>query len=135
LRAVHPESRKSRKDANLAKQEITALERLKTLDAERERILSDAKREALDRANQALHALNDLGFSYRLVEGGGRGRPPAREKRQGTRARAAAAPGARPCPICGFATDPPHDGRAHRGQSQKAAFTGAELEARGLRRI
>ena len=38
------------------------------------------------------------------------------------------------CPICGFKTIPPHDGRAHRSQSPKKPFTADELAARGFRK-
>jgi hypothetical protein len=55
----------------------SALERLRELDDERRELLEGAKSEALERANEAISALNALGFSYRLTESGetsGRGR-------------------------------------------------------------
>ena len=101
---------------------LSPLQKLKQLDDERSKILAGAKQEALDGANEAIGALNALGFSYRLVEGGrGAG------ARKGTRT-----PKDAPCPVCGFKTSPLHDGRAHR--THKAAFTEAELKERGMRR-
>jgi len=96
--------------------------------------LAEAKAEALDAAHKAVAALNDLGFSYRLIEGsgsvsGGGGRTTG-EGRKGTRTVNAE----RPCPICGFKTNPPHDARAHRSQDPKKAFTAEELDAKGMRK-
>lgn len=107
----------------------TALDRIKQLDEERERLLSEAKGEALSRANEAVDALNALGFTYRLTEGGRRAAPA--ETRKGTRSVNAE----RPCPICGFQTTPPHDARAHRSQGEtKKPFTADDLTARGMRK-
>ena len=47
----------------------TVLEKLKELDAQREQLLSEAKREALTRAEEAVSELNGLGFHYYLGEG------------------------------------------------------------------
>jgi hypothetical protein len=105
--------------------EPTAIERIKQLDEERMRLLDHARKEALDKAGRAVDELNNLGFSYRLVESGARGG----SSRKGTRRVKDAA-----CPICGFKTIPPHDGRAHRSQSPKKPFTADELAARGFRK-
>jgi hypothetical protein len=40
-----------------------------------------------------------------------------------------------PCKICGFATQPAHDGRKHRAQEIKKPFTSDELEAAGMVRV
>jgi len=48
---------------------MSVIEQLKALDEQREKLLSDAKAEALSRVEAALQTLNELGFSYRLVEG------------------------------------------------------------------
>jgi hypothetical protein len=40
-----------------------------------------------------------------------------------------------PCPICHFLTDPPHDGRSHRGQSKKRPLTDEELKSKELTRV
>ena len=105
--------------------EKSATQRIKELDAERAGILEHAKGEALQKANHAIEELNSLGFSYRLVEGATKGKAA-----KGKASQRAVSDG--PCPICGFATSPPHDGRTHRSQKKKAAFTAAELKEKGL---
>ena len=40
-----------------------------------------------------------------------------------------------PCGICGFQTDPAHDGRAHRSQSKKKPLTTEELEEKELTKL
>lgn len=44
-------------------------DKLKKLDAEKDKLLKDAKQEALDTAKEAIATLNELGFNYQLVEG------------------------------------------------------------------
>jgi DNA-binding protein H-NS len=39
------------------------------------------------------------------------------------------------CPICHFQTTPPHDGRAHRYQKDKAPLSAAELKDKGLAKV
>lgn len=102
------------------------LQKLKQLDAEREKLLSTAKHDALKKAEAAVDELNDLGFHYELREQGTR---PA-TARQGTRT-----PKDEPCAICNFKTVPPHDRRAHRSQEPKRPFTDAELKAKGLAKV
>lgn len=50
----------------MAKSE-SAIERIKKLDAEREKILSEAREEAMARVTEALTDLNSLGENYRLT--------------------------------------------------------------------
>ena len=95
------------------------LDQLKKLDEQRNALLSGAKDEYLKQANDAIAGLNELGFSYRLVEGNA----PA-TKKAGTKR---TADPNRPCTICKFVTDPPHDGRQHRNQDPKKPFTAKEL--------
>jgi hypothetical protein len=97
------------------------LDRVRQLDAERATIIGEARAEALRQAGAAIDTLNSLGFPYKLVEGSTSAKKEAKTK-------SARTPKAGPCPICEFQTDPPHDGRAHRGQKKKAPFTKAELE-------
>jgi hypothetical protein len=40
-----------------------------------------------------------------------------------------------PCQICGFATQPAHDGRKHRSQETKKPFSDAELEQARMVRV
>lgn len=107
--------------------EKSVLAKLKELDAQRERLLIDAKNEALAAARAAIGNLGKLGFPYRLVEGAA---PISRSRR--TQQETHAVKDA-PCPICDFKTSPPHDGRAHRSQgNKKKPFTVPELSARGM---
>jgi hypothetical protein len=64
-----------------------------------------------------------------LKELGFRGRTKVKESREGT------PPKEEPCPICNFRTDPPHNGRSHRGQTKKRPFTTEELEKKGLTKV
>src|ERR1700688_3185012 len=94
----------------------TTLQQLKKLDEERTKLLESAKADALARAEEAINELTALGFDYELVA-------PARATARKTRtARKASAPDYHPrgtCPICEYATKPPHDKRSHRSQQKK----------------
>jgi hypothetical protein len=83
---------------------------------------------ALAKANQAIDELREIGFNYRLVEGSAPLTTPSSERSATRRPQAGAA-----CPVCGFATEPPHDKRSHRTHS--APFTDAELSAKGWHKI
>lgn len=50
----------------------SVLEQIRKLDEQKAELLSSAKTEALAKANDAIKALAELGFNYRLVEGSGR---------------------------------------------------------------
>jgi hypothetical protein len=110
----------------------TVLEKLKALDAQRAQLLEGAKKEALDDAERAVAELNELGFNYSLVEG-------ATSTTRAPRKAASQAPKRRardlPCPICHFKTTPHHDGRMHRSQKTKKAFTVEELMERHLAKV
>jgi len=108
----------------------SALQQIKKLDEERAKLLESAKNDALTRAEEAINELIALGFEYEIVE-------PARGTARKTRtARKASAPDHSPkgtCPVCEYATIPPHDKRSHRSQTKKKPFTDAELAARGMK--
>jgi hypothetical protein len=110
----------------------TALQQIKKLDEERTKILESAKKEALARAEEAIRELTALGFEYELAE-------PVRETARKPRtARKGSAPDHHPkgtCPICEFATTPPHDKRSHRAQTKKKPFTDAELSEKGMKMV
>src|SRR5271168_1406457 len=109
---------------------MSVLEELKALDAQRAQLLEGAKKEALNKAEKAVAELNDLGFDYRLVEGGASTarapRGPDASKRQARDL---------PCRICKFKTTPHHDGRMHRSQKAKKPFTVEELMEKGLTKV
>lgn len=46
---------------------MSAIEELKRLDEQRTALLNSAKSEALQKAEEAVTTLNDLGFNYKLV--------------------------------------------------------------------
>jgi hypothetical protein len=113
----------------------TVLEKLKALDAQRAQLLDGAKKEALENAEKAVAELNELGFHYTLTEGATVSASPARAPRK----TASQAPKRQardvPCPICHFKTTPHHDGRMHRAQKSKKAFTVEELMERHLAKV
>jgi hypothetical protein len=113
----------------------TVLEKLKALDAQRAQLREDAKKEALDNAEKAVAELNELGFHYTLTEGA----PTSSASARAPRKTAAQAPKRQarnlPCPICKFKTSPHHDGRMHRSQKSKKAFSAEELMDRHLTKV
>ena len=114
-------------------EKLTTLQQIKKLDEERAKLLESAKNDALARAEEAVNELTALGFDYELVE-------PARETapRKTRTARKASAPDHRPkgtCPVCEYATNPPHDKRSHKSQQKKRPFTADELDQRSFVRV
>lgn len=105
---------------------VSVLEKIRQLDAQKEKLLADAKKEALAKAQAAVDELNELGFNYQLTQKGG-----AVGTRKGTRG----VDPSKPCGYCGFQTNPPHDKRAHRSQVEKAPFTDAELKELGMGKV
>jgi hypothetical protein len=109
----------------------SVIEEIKELKAQLESKTERAKAEALEKAREAIGVLRELGVDNdtMLKDLGFRGRARAQETREGK------PPKEGPCPICNFQTDPPHDGRAHRGQTKKRPLTAEELEQKGLTRV
>ncbi len=102
--------------------EPSILEKLKDLEAQAAQLREQAKSGALEKANQAVDELNALGFTYKLVEG------------VGTKSAVNHTPSDKPCSVCGWKTDPPHDARSHRGKD-KRPFTDAELKEKGFVKV
>jgi DNA repair exonuclease SbcCD ATPase subunit len=103
--------------------DTNALSKIKKLQEQMAEVSKEAVEEALQQAEEALETLSSLGQRYRLVRVGARSK--------GTRQTNPD----RPCPVCEFRTDPPHDARQHRGQGKsKRAFTAAQLSELGLRK-
>jgi hypothetical protein len=88
------------------------ISRIRELDAERTKLLNDAKKEALSRAQQAVSELNALGFSYSLVA-----------KKAAGRKAVGGIPSDNPCRICGFRTNPPHDARGTGSQRPRSGHS------------
>jgi hypothetical protein len=107
------------------------LEKLKALDLQRGQLLEGAKKEALDNAEKAVAELNELGFDYSLVERASKARAPRKAASQAPKRQSKELP----CPICKFKTTPHHDGRMHRSQKPKKAFTVEELMEKGLTKV
>ena len=61
---------------------MSVLDEIKKLDEKKAQLLSQAKQEALQVANAAIKALNELGFNYQLVQGEG---SPVTVRSSGTR--------------------------------------------------
>lgn len=102
------------------------LQQLKALDEQRAQLIDGAKKEALQKAQEAVDELNALGFAYHLTEG-----EVKRATRKGTRQIKDAE-----CPVCKFKTAPPHDARKHRSQGEnKRAFSQKQLEEMGLEKV
>jgi hypothetical protein len=109
----------------------SAIEEIKELKAQLESKTEQAKTQTLDRANEAIGFLRELGIDNDTIlkELGFRGRAKDRGSREAT------PPKEEPCPICNFRTDPPHDGRSHRGQAKTRPLTAEELEKKGLTKV
>jgi hypothetical protein len=104
--------------------------RIRELDAERTKLLDEAKKDALARAQHAISDLNAIGFAYKLTQVSA-GRKAVGRKATGY------IPADTPCKICGFRTSPPHDARKHRfsSKAKKRAFNAKELANMGMRRV
>jgi hypothetical protein len=102
-------------------------EELKALEEQRIKLVEGAKGKALEKANEAIKELKELGLHYSLTED-----ETAKGPRNGVAKTGAAKRQMKdaPCPICKFQTKPPHDARAHRGQVTKHPFTSEELAAK-----
>jgi hypothetical protein len=109
----------------------STIEEIKELKAQLESKSETVKEEALASAREAIGVLRELGVDNETIlkNLGFRGRASAEESREGR------PPKEGPCPICNFQTDPPHDGRSHRGQSKKKPLTAEELDRKGLTRL
>lgn len=99
-----------------------ALGRFRKMQDEITTLQSAAKEHLLADIHANVAELNRLGFSYALVSGR---RSQLQRQRNPNR----------PCPVCKFVTDPPHDARAHRSQGKtKKPFAAAELKELGYSR-
>ena len=109
-------------------EKLSAILQIKKLHEEETKLVEAAKAEALAKTQEGIEELNILGFNYELTELGqvkgprkARARKAINHSPKGT------------CPICGYATNPPHDQRSHRSQTRKKPFTDAELVTKGMK--
>ncbi|SRR5258708_4312787 len=101
---------------------MSILDQLKKLDEQRYQLLENAKKEAMLKVEAGVAELDQLGFSYHLVEGGS-----SPKKSSGSRN---TDPSKKYCSYCEISG---HDGRAHRSQGdRKKKFTASELKEMGL---
>jgi hypothetical protein len=102
-------------------------ERNKQLESKTER----AKKEAVERARDAIGVLRELGIDVDTIleDLGFSDGAQTHETRPGKLPKKAT------CSICNFQTNPAHDGRAHHGQSKKKPLTAKELEKKGLTKV
>ncbi len=107
----------------------TAIEKIKELDEQKSALADEAKQEAMRQAEAAIEVLNALGYRYAITEEGNG------TKKNGSRRGTRKPNPDKPCPVCQFKTDPPHDGRHHRNQTIKAPFTPEELASKGMTRV
>jgi len=110
-------------------EKLSAILQIKKLREEEAKLVEAAKAEALAKTREGIEELNILGFNYELV-GPGQVKGP---RKTGTRKAIDHSPKGT-CPICQYATNPPHDKRSHRAQTKKKPFTDAELEQRSMER-
>ena len=95
---------------------------MKKIDEKRNKIVTGLKEKSLAVIDRELELLAKLGFEYKLRKI--TSTPTGKGKVQDT-----------PCSYCGFKTDPPHDGRAHRNQDPKGRFTAKELKKLNLVKV
>jgi DNA repair exonuclease SbcCD ATPase subunit len=114
------------------KMQKSVIDEIRQLKAQVQSKTEQAKAEALESGREAINFLRELGIDNDTIlkELGFRARTKSpKEKAERTSSED------QPCPICGFRTDPPHDGRSHRGQSKKKPLTTEELEEKGLTKL
>ena len=106
----------------------SAIEEINELKAQLATKTEQAKAEALKNAAAAINSLRELGIDINVIL-------KDLELKSDTKAKAKEKPKDESCSICNFKTDPPHDGRSHRGQTKKKPLTAGELEEKGLTKV
>ena len=111
----------------------SVIDEIRELKARVQSKTEHAKAEALESAREAINFLRELGIDNDTIlkELGFRARTKSTKEKASKPTRLKD----ESCPICVFRTDPPHNGRSHRGQSKKRPFTLEELEEKGLTRV
>lgn len=64
---------------------MSVLDQIRELEAQKQKLLEDAKKEALAKAHEAISALAELGYNYTLVQGEGSGAVTRAGRRTGIR--------------------------------------------------
>jgi hypothetical protein len=110
----------------------SVIEEIKELKAQLSSKTEQARTEAIQKATEAIAVLRDLGDNDNTIikELGLKGEVKKTKAKSESKPTEEAS-----CTVCNFETEPPHDGRSHRGQNKKKPFTVEELEAKGLTKI
>ena len=111
----------------------SVIDEIKELKAQIQSKTEQAKAEALRSAKEAIDFLRELEIDNDTIlkDLGFRARTKSPKEKVAKQASSTD----ESCPICNFRTDPPHDGRSHRGQSKKKPFTADELEEKELTKL
>jgi hypothetical protein len=117
------------KEKKLAETKQTAAQKYRAMLDEANKHREAAVSELKVAIQDLIVDLNELGFNYRLTEGGGSASKGEKKPRPVAD---------KDCPICKFRTSPPHDGRnkLHRDQGEnKKPLTAKQLEEAGLAKV
>ena len=113
----------------------SVIDEIKELRAMLQSKTEQAKTEAFGTAREAMDFLRELGIDNDTILKDLGFRARTKTPKEKTKSNEKSVSGDEPCPICNFRTDPPHDGRSHRGQSKKKPFTPEELEEKELTKL
>jgi hypothetical protein len=114
---------------------MSVIDEIKELKAVIQSKTAQAKAETLEEAREAINFLRELGIDNDTIlkDLGFRARTKYPKEKAKSNEKTVA--GDDPCPICNFRTEPPHNGRNHRGQVEKRPFTPEELEEKELTKL
>jgi hypothetical protein len=114
----------------------SVVDEIRELKAQLQSKTEKVKNEASETAREAINFLRELGVDDDTIlkELGFRWRNAPKTRKAPKAQEGRTSPEDEGCPICTFLTDPPHDGRSHRGQTKKKPFTAEELAEKGLAR-
>jgi len=104
-------------------EKLSAIAQIKKLWEEEAKLVEAAKAEALAKTNEGVAELEALGFKYELCEL----HDDLSIKLKAPRKAIDHTPKGT-CPLCQYATMPPHDKRSHRSQIEKKPFTDDDLK-------
>jgi hypothetical protein len=107
------------------------LDAYRKLEQERLQLREEIEQQLMQEVNERIATLQELGFTWKVVDETALARKAARTPRSNN-----SGPASRPCVVCQFHTDPQHDARKHRYQGDaKLPFTADDLARLGMRRL
>ncbi|MCH9808436.1 MAG: hypothetical protein K0U74_11940 [Alphaproteobacteria bacterium] len=101
---------------------MSDIEKIRELEASKQALVTELHDATIAEINDGLELLEELGFNYTL----------ATDQKKSAKKRK---PSQKTCPVCKFATTPPHDRRHHRTQDEPAPFSQEELAAKSFTRV